>query len=159
MGADTLLPWTVGAGAEGNSGMAAAIKATKNAIGYVEYVQATQAGLSVALVQNRAGKFVKPEPASFQAAAASADWAATGDFHLLLTDAPGDDAYPIAATVFVLMSREPSLLQRPQATLRFFQWALEKGADEAAELGYVPLPAPLVEQVKDYWAKTFRTGA
>lgn len=157
MGADTLLPWTTGTGAEGNSGMAAAIKATANTIGYVEYVQATQAGLSVALVQNRAGRFVKPEPASFQAAAASADWAGAADFHLLLTDAPGEDAYPIAATVFVLMSREPSLLQRPRATLRFFQWALENGADEAAGLGYVPLPAPLVEQVKAYWARTFRT--
>lgn len=159
MGADTLLPWPAGAGAEGNSGMAATIKQTKNSIGYVEYVQATPAGLAVALLQNRAGNFVKPEPAGFQAAAASVDWASTTDFCLLLTDAPGEAAYPISATVFVLMSRQPSLPQRPEATLRFLQWALENGADEAAALGYVPLPAQLVQQVKDYWGKTFKTGA
>src|SRR5262249_28001023 len=154
MGADTLLPWKVGAGAEGNSGLAAAIKQTKNSIGYVEYVQATQAGLSYALVQNSAGKFVKPEPATFQWAAKRADWANTSDFYLMLTNAPGEEAYPIAATVFVLMRKESSLLQRPQATLRFFQWALEKGGQNAADLGYVPLPPALVEQIKGYWTKT-----
>ena len=159
MGADTLLPWNTGTGAKGNSGVAAAIQQTKNSIGYVEYVQATQANLSYGLVQNSAGKFVKPEPATFQWAAKTADWANTNDFHLMLTNAPGENSYPIAATVFVLMRKEAGVLQRPQAALRFFQWALEHGAKDAAELGYVPLPEALVGQVKAYWDKTFRAGA
>ncbi len=37
--------------------------------------------------------------------------------------------------------------------------ALEKGGREAASLGYVPLPASLVGQVKDYWSKSFRAGS
>ena len=61
-------------GAKGNEGVAQAVQAGKNSIGYVEYAQASQLKLSYALLQNRAGRFVRPDPASFQAAAASADW-------------------------------------------------------------------------------------
>ena len=158
VGADTLLSWPTGTGAKGNEGVAVAVGATENSIGYVEYTYAMQASLSYAQVQNSAGKFIEPSPQSFQSAAASADWGATKDFYLLLTDAPGDDAYPIAATVFVLMHKEPNAPQRSRAALGFFEWALESGADDAAELGYVPLPATLVKQIEDYWAANFKTG-
>ena len=47
---------------------------------------------------------------------------------------------------------------RTRAALDFFRWSLEKGSSTAAQLGYVPLPAPLVQQVKDYWTTTFKTG-
>jgi phosphate transport system substrate-binding protein len=50
----------------------------------VEFAQASQSQLTHALLQNRAGSFVKPSSASFQAAAASADWSKSSDFHLLL---------------------------------------------------------------------------
>jgi phosphate transport system substrate-binding protein len=36
--------------------------------------------------------------------------------------------------------------------LNFFEWSLEKGATDAAELGYVALPQPLIRLVKGYWA-------
>ncbi len=39
------------------------------AIGYVELAQALRSNLSFALIQNSAKKFIKPEPATFQAAA------------------------------------------------------------------------------------------
>lgn len=158
VGADTVLKWPTGTGARGNEGVALAVKKTKNAIGYVEYAQAMRTKLDYALIQNRAGQFVKPEARSFQAAAASGDWAKTTDFYLLLTDAPGDDAYPITATVFILMHKQPNWLRRPRETFNFFDWALDSGAKHAAALGYVPLPAPLVKQVKDYWSQNFRTG-
>lgn len=160
MGVNTLLTWPAGTtGAKGNGGLAETVKATKNSIGYVEYVQATKAGLAVGLVQNRGGKFVSPTPASFQAAAATADWGGSRDFNLMLTDAAGEAAYPITATVFVLMRKESGWLSRPDAALGFFRWSLEEGGDEAASLGYVPLPATLVQQVKDYWSKTFKAGS
>ena len=154
-----MLRWPTGIGAKGNSGVALAIKQTKNSIGYVEFAQAMQAQLSYGLVQNRAGTFVKPELASFQSAAATADWTSASDFHLLPTDAPGNGAYPIAATVFVLMRKQSAWLQQPEGVLDFFKWSLERGAKDAAGLGYVPLPEVLVRQVEDYWAKTFKTGA
>ena len=84
------MPWPTGTGAKGNDGVSQAVRQTKNSIGYVEYAHAVQTKLSYALIQNRAGKFVRPDAASFQAAAASADWEKASDFDLLLIDAPGD---------------------------------------------------------------------
>jgi phosphate transport system substrate-binding protein len=159
MGTNTLLPWRTGTGARGNEGVAKAVRATKNSIGYVEYAQATQLKLSTALIRNRAGQFVAPDAKTFQAAAASAEWGKTTDFNLMLTNAPGDEAYPITATVFVLMHKQPTSPRRSRAALAFFRWALEKGSKEAAGLGYVPLPPALVGQVVEYWSKSFRAGS
>jgi ABC-type phosphate transport system substrate-binding protein len=38
---------------------------------------------------------------------------------------------------------------RSQAALSFFGWALDNGAEAAAELGYVALPPTLVTQVRE----------
>lgn len=157
VGADLLVSWPTGIGAKGNDGVSQAVKQTKNSIGYVEFSYALQAKLSYALVQNRAGKFVTPGAASFQAAAANAEWDKAGDFHLLLTDTAGEAAYPIVATVFILMHKTMPA-RRAQATFNFLQWSLEKGAKDAADLGYVPLPPTLVTQVKAYWTTAFRQG-
>lgn len=154
VGSALVVPWPTGSGAKGNEGMANLIRRTPNSIGYVEYAQAIQSKLAFALLQNRAGQFVRPESATFQAAAAQADWAGAGDFHLLLTDVAGNMAYPITATVFALMPKQAPPA-RTRAALDFFRWSLDAGAPTAARLGYVPLPAPLVQQVKGYWSKSF----
>jgi phosphate transport system substrate-binding protein len=145
--------WPTGLGAKGNLGLARAVQTTKNSIGYVEYAQATELGLSYASIQNRSGQFVKPGPASFQAAAASAEWDRARDFYVLLTNTASKDAYPITATVFALMHKAATST-RTGATLDFFRWSLEHGAGQASELGYVPLPPALVKQVTSYWATT-----
>jgi phosphate transport system substrate-binding protein len=103
-----------------------------------------------ALLQNAAGNFVAPNAASFQAAAASADWKNTQDFFLVMTNAPGANAYPITATTFVLMHRQPKDKGRSDTALKFFRWALEHGQGQAQKLDYVPLPADLVGQVGKY---------
>jgi len=108
--------------------------------------------MKYALVQNLAGKYVEPNGASFQAAAASADWAHASDFYLLMTDAPGDGAYPIAATTFILMYKQPKDEARSKETLAFFKWAFENGAPMAEKLDYVALPPVLVKQIEAYWA-------
>ena len=100
VGEGTAVEWPVGMGGKGNEGVAAFVMQTKNSIGYVEYAYALQNRMTYGLVQNKAGKFIKPDQTGFQAAAASADWTKAKDFHLIMTDAPGDEAYPIAATAF-----------------------------------------------------------
>lgn len=157
VGADLAVSWPTGAGAKGNTGVAQAVKQTRHAIGYVEYSVALQSKLSFAQLQNQSGRFIAPAPASFQAAAASAKWTSASDFDLLLNDAPGEGAYPLVATVYVLMPKSASA-SRTTRTLDFFQWSLDQGAPEAARLGYVPLPAPLVKQVKAYWASRYKYG-
>ncbi len=151
VGADTSIAWPTGIGGKGNEGVAAYTKQIKGAIGYVEYAYVLQNKMTYALVQNAAGKYVEPNSASFQAAAASADWGKAKDFYLIMTNAPGDGAYPIAATSFVLMHKQPKDPARAKAVLDFFEWAFKNGQQQAEALDYVPLPPSLVSQIEAYW--------
>lgn len=155
VGSDLAVKWPVGVAAKGNEGVAQTVKQTPNAIGYVEFAQALQTRLAYASLQNKAGKFIKPEPLAFQAAASSATWNGATDFDQLLVDAPGENAYPVVVTVFAQMKKSGGTL-RSRAALNFLQWSLERGAADAAHLGYVPLPSSLVTDVKKYWTASFR---
>jgi phosphate transport system substrate-binding protein len=151
VGEGTSVSWPVGVGGKGNEGVAEYVDRIKGSIGYVEYAYVLQNKMKYALVQNHAGKYVEPNTASFQAAAASADWAHATDFYLLMTDAPGDTAYPIAATTFILMYKQPKDEARSKETLAFFKWSFENGAPLAEKLDYVALPPVLVTQIEKYW--------
>jgi phosphate transport system substrate-binding protein len=157
VGEGTSVEWPVGIGGKGNEGVAAFVNQTKNSIGYVEYAYVLQNKMTFGQVQNKAGKFIKPDAASFQAAAASADWANTKDFYLIMTDAPGETAYPVAATVFMIMYKEPKDPARASTARDFFKWALENGQKQANDLDYVPLPSSLVQQIESYWAAQFKS--
>jgi phosphate transport system substrate-binding protein len=155
VGEGTAVEWPVGVGGKGNEGVAAFVNQTKNSIGYVEYAYVLQNKMIYGLVQNKAGNFTKPDAASFQAAAASADWGNARDFYLIMTDAPGDDAYPVAATVFIIMYKQPKDAARANTAIDFFKWAIEDGKSQASDLNYVPLPDSLVKQIENYWKAQF----
>jgi phosphate transport system substrate-binding protein len=155
-GEGTSVSWPVGVGGKGNEGVAAYVRQIPNSIGYVEYAYVVQNHMNWASLQNAAGQFVAPNAASFQAAAAGADWAHAQDFFLVMTNAPGANAYPITATTFVLMHRQPKDKARSDAAIAFFKWALEKGQSQAQKLDYVPLPAPLVQQVETYMRQSIK---
>jgi len=156
VGEGTSIQWPVGVGGKGNEGVAAYVKQIKNSIGYVELAYALQNKMSYASMKNRAGNFVEPSLESFQAAASNADWTKAKDFHLVITDAAGPNSWPIAASVFVLMYRQPKDADHTKTTLGFFKWALEKGQAQAKALDYVASPDALVKQVEAYWASTIK---
>ena len=122
-------------------------------IGYLEYAYALQKldKISFGVVQNSAGNFVSPGAETFQAAASSADWKSTKDFFLIMTDAPGANAYPITATTFVLMYKQPKSPESTAIAIDFMRWSLESGRPQAESLHYVPLPSALVQQIESYW--------
>jgi phosphate transport system substrate-binding protein len=144
--------WPVGVGGKGNEGVAGYVKQIPNSIGYVEYAYVVQNKMTYAQLQNAAGTFVSPGAQSFSAAAVSADWKNAKDFNLVMTNAPGANAYPITATTFILMPRQPSDKSRSDAAVAFFKHALEQGQDQANKLDYVPLPPALVQQIESYVA-------
>jgi phosphate transport system substrate-binding protein len=151
VGEGTSVSWPAGVGGKGNEGVAAYVKQIKGSIGYVELAYALQNKMAYAAVQNSAGQFVQPSLASFQAAAASADWKNAKDFFLVITNAPGENSWPITASVFVLVYKQPKNAAGTKATLDFFKWAYENGGKQAEELDYVPLPKALTEQIEAYW--------
>ena len=142
--------WTGGVGGKGNEGVAGYVKQLPNSIGYVEYAYVVQNKMTYALLQNAAGQFVAPSAASFAAAAATADWKNAKDFNLVMTNAPGAQAYPIAASTFILLPRQPKDKAKSDAGIAFFRYALGKGQDQANKLDYVPLPADLVQHIESY---------
>ncbi|MFC4728774.1 phosphate ABC transporter substrate-binding protein PstS [Coralloluteibacterium thermophilus] len=154
VGEGTSVRWPTGIGGKGNEGVAAYVQQVRGSIGYVELSYALQNQMSHTALQNRAGNFVEPNSESFQAAAASADWANAQDFHLVMTDAPGEQSWPIAATNFILVHKQPRDAARGRAVLDFFTWVYANGDAQAEALDYVPLPDELVQQIEAYWAET-----
>jgi phosphate transport system substrate-binding protein len=144
------ISWNGGIGGKGNEGVAGYVKQIPYSIGYVEYAYVVQNKMAYTLMQNAAGKFIAPNAKSFAAAAATADWGHAKDFNLVMTNAPGAASYPIAATTFVLMYKQPKNAAASAQARKFFGWALTKGQAQALSLDYVPLPAPLVKQIQGY---------
>src|SRR5208282_6814447 len=95
IGANTSVQWPVGIGAKGNEGVANQTTQTDGAIGYVEFAYAKQNKMANVLLFNQAHHAVAPSAASFQAAAANADWAHSDRYYLILTDQPGAASWPI----------------------------------------------------------------
>ena len=152
IGEGTTVNWAGSSvGGKGNEGVASYVKQLKGAIGYVELSYALQNKMAHVGMQNATGNWVQPSAESFAAAAASADWANAQDFNLVITDAPGAEAWPIAATNFILMRKQPRDAAAAKAAQDFFRWAWKDGAEQAKALDYVPLPAELVQQVEAYW--------
>ncbi len=160
IGSGLSLAWPVGKGAVGNAGIAAAVTQTTGAIGYVDYTHALQKGLVFGQLQNARGLFVIPSPEAFQVAASTVNWRYFKDFSVSIGDAAGGpDAYPIAATTFVLMDKTPKNAARTAAALSFFKWALEEGDGQVAKLNYVALPPNLIKQVEMHWTSQIKTPA
>jgi phosphate transport system substrate-binding protein len=142
--------WPGGVGGKGNEGVAGYVKQLPNSLGYVEYAYVTQNHMTYAQLQNAAGNFISPSVDSFSAAADSADWKNAKDFNLVMTNAPGANAYPITASTFILVPKRPRDKAKSDAALSFFKYALEKGQGQARKLDYVPLPPALVQQIESY---------
>jgi phosphate transport system substrate-binding protein len=156
VGEGTTVEWPAGVGGKGNEGVAGYVRQIPGSIGYVEYAYALQNRMSHALVQNKAGRYVQPNGQTFSAAAATVDWAKAKDFYQLMTDAPGGNAWPIAATTWVVMYKKPKNAAASAAARKFFEWSLTRGQKQAVALDYVPLPAPLVRRIEAYVAANIK---
>ena len=153
VGEGTSVNWPTGIGGKGNEGVAAYVNQIKGSIGYVELAYATENKMTFADVKNKNNEFVEPNEQSFQAAASQANWTEHPDFYEVITDAPGAGSWPIAASVFVLMYKQPKDAPQSKAAIDFFKWALEDGASDAKSLNYIPLPPALIKQIEAYWVK------
>jgi len=153
VGANDSVQWPAGLGGKGNDGVAAFVKQTPGAIGYVEYAYAKQNAMTYALMQNKVGKFVPPTAENFEAAAAGAKWASAPGFYLLLLDQPGANAWPITGATFILVHTKQADAAKGKEVLSFFDWAYKNGDAAADQLDYVPLPAPVKDLIRKSWSK------
>jgi phosphate transport system substrate-binding protein len=152
VGVSTAVQWPVGIGAKGNEGVANNVANTKGAIGYVEYAYAKQNKLTHTKMVNKAGKTVEPSSASFQAAAASADWNSQPGYGVILANQPGDQSWPMTAATWILLYKKPQDVASTAEALKFFAWSYAKGDKMAEELDYVPMPDKVVKDIEKMWS-------
>jgi phosphate transport system substrate-binding protein len=145
VGKATSVNWPVGLGGKGNEGVTQQVKQTEGSIGYVELIYALSNELPYATVKNPAGEFVEASLASVTAAAASAKFDKNTDFRVSITNAPGEDAYPISSFTWLLVHTEQPDAAKAKAIRDFLKWMISPDAQQmATELKYAPLPKEVV---------------
>ncbi len=126
------------------------------AIGYVEYAYAMENKMVYTKMVNAAGKTLDPTMDAFAAAASNADFTKVQDYLLdphrsarrqELAD-HGRDLHADAERIIrpIRMSR----------VLKFLDWCLKNGQQQATALQYVPLPPTVVSQIEASWAQWFK---
>ncbi len=142
-GAGKSVNFPVGVAGKGNPGVAALVKQTPGAIGYVEYGYAKQTGLPSAVLENKAGKYIKADLKSAQSALASVSLPA--NLRAWITDPTGDGSYPVVSYTWLLCYKKYDKANVWQALKELIKFGLTQGQSYSDELGYVPMPAGVVD--------------
>jgi phosphate transport system substrate-binding protein len=156
LGTAKSINWPVGSGTEGNSNVANMVINTPHSIGYVEYGYALAHNMRIATLHNANGSTVYPNQTTIRNAVDAADWAHASHYNLLLVGTQAREAWPIAATTWILMPAKAG--STTEKGLEFFRWALDSGSQLADAQGYTPLPTKLVKLIQSSWTKDFATG-
>ncbi|MBV9471438.1 MAG: phosphate ABC transporter substrate-binding protein PstS [Solirubrobacterales bacterium] len=142
------LKWPTGTGAPKNAGVAAAIKQTPGAIGYVEQAYALQNGFTYAAVKNSAGTYVLPSLQATSAAAVGIK--VPPDLRITTINSPNPQAYPIVSQTFLLvyqdMCKAGRSSQAAAGVKKFITYGLGAGQQVEQQLDYASLPPTLLSK-------------
>jgi len=153
VGTDKEVKWPTGTGAAKNSGVAAAVKQTDGAIGYVEQAYAIENNFTYAAVKNSSGQFVLPTIQNTSAAAQGISVPA--DLGISTINSSGSGAYPIVSQTFLDAYKDPCKSGGAKASVasglkKFLTYAFGDGQKTLGagsnQLPYAPLPAGLVSK-------------
>jgi phosphate transport system substrate-binding protein len=123
-----------------NDGVTATVKQTPGSIGYIEYGFAKLTKAPSALLENQAGKFVAGGAETGAAALATAEFPSGNP--------AGDDAYPIVSYTWLLFP-ETQDAEKAKVARDLVEYVLTEGQKSADSMGYIPLPANVVEKVRE----------
>lgn len=140
------ITWPVGSGAPKNDGVAGSVKQNDGTIGYVEYGFAEKNKISMAFLENKAGKY--PEPNLENAAAALASAAELPpDMRIWVSDPMGDSSYPIVTYTWILCQKSYPDAKKLVELKALLKHCLTDGQKVSASLGYIPLPDAISQKV------------
>jgi phosphate transport system substrate-binding protein len=140
--------WPVGTPTERSADMAERVKNRPGSIGYVEYGYAVKDGIPQAAVLNSAGKFITASPESIAAACRAVEAPRWNNFSAALTNAPGDDSFPIASFTWMYLRKETADSARAGALDDLLDWIYSDGQEVAVQEGYSQLPSQLLVEVR-----------
>ncbi len=139
--------WPVGVGSKGNPGVTGLIKHLPGTIGYVELGYALMEGMPVAILENRAGQFIRPSPVS---ASMAANIPLPEDTRVSLTDTAAPGGYPMSSFTWLLIYQEQAYRRRPMGKARelakLLWWITHEGQRYGEALHYAPLPDEAVKK-------------
>ena len=144
---DKTVKWPTGTGAKGNSGVAAAVKQTAGAVGYVEQAYALQNGFTYAAIKNKAGKYM---PATLAAASAAAvGIKVPSNLAISVINSPNPSAYPITSQTFLIVYKDMCKAgvssSAAAAVKKLIAYGISaQGQSQEKQLSYAPLPASLL---------------
>jgi len=127
--------------AEGNDGVANAVRGNEGAIGYVSHDSVSRDKLAAVQLKNADGQWVNASELSFRSAIRHSDLHTKGDDHASLLNRPGADSWPITVTSFALFDARPASADQAAPTLRFLYWCFVQGDEQLRGTGFAPLPA------------------
>ena len=165
VGAGKDVKWPTGTGAAKNSGVAAAVKQTTGAVGYVEQAYAIENNFTYASIKNSSGTYVLPTIANTSAAATGIPVPA--NLGISTINSPNPSAYPIVSQTFLVSYEDPckaGLSQSAAASVKsFLSYAFGAGQKtlgaSSNQLPYAPLPANLVTKDTQQLAKMKCNGS
>jgi len=143
-GKGTAVNFPVGVAGKGNTGVAALIKETPGAIGYVEYGYAVQTGMPMATLENKSGNFIKPSLEAGQAAIASVQL--PENRRAWIPDPPSANAYPIVSYTWLLCYKKYNDQKILDTLKSVITYGLTDGQKFSTDLGYIPLPASVISE-------------
>jgi phosphate transport system substrate-binding protein len=146
VGRSTSVSWPAGPGASKNDGVTAAVNTTNGAIGYVSASYAIAHGLTVAALQNEAGKFEYPNLKNIIAAAAVIKKVkSNNEIHIVDPPKKAKKAYPLSTFTYAIVpksSPKKSLLQQ------FINYAITDGQKFGPALDFAPIPKVVLKKSK-----------
>jgi phosphate transport system substrate-binding protein len=153
VGTDKEVKWPTGTGAAKNAGVAAAVKQTDGAIGYVEQAYAIENNFTYAAVKDSGGQFVLPTIQNTSSAANGIS--VPTDLGISTINSSGAGAYPIVSQTFLDAYKDPCKSGGAKASVasglkKFLAYAFGDGQKtlgaRSNQLPYAPLPASLVSK-------------
>jgi phosphate transport system substrate-binding protein len=138
IGVSTSVPFPTGQAAQGNSGVATAIKDTPGAIGYVSLAYALGNHLPTTAIRNKAGRFATPGLRGIAAAAGTVAEVPPGNA-ISIVDPPASApiAYPISTFSYVIV---PTHTANASLLRKFIFYGLTSGQAFGPKLGFAPIP-------------------
>lgn len=127
-----------------NDGVTATVRQTPGAIGYIEYGFAKLAKVDFAQLQNKAGQYAAPG----NGAATLAAVRLPEDMAAWLPDPDGAKSYPITSYTWMIFRKANGDPAKVKAIHEMIEYGLTEGQKMADAMGYIPLPAVVVEHVR-----------
>ena len=97
------------------------------------------------IILNKSGKFVEANFKTVSAAAAGTAQNMPSDLRAIITDAEGENSYPISGFTWLLIYKDMKNKEKASEIVKFLNWAMDKGEAYAEELYYAPLPKSVVK--------------